>query len=170
MEGFCSQEQHDLQTQKQIEACFSLCSPYLSSNVQFQVFRFLLSSISAHTLCWFCLIHKGCTFQSLEITPSSYCHHVLPLEQEQFGLGEAFCSLMFPQQKQFCHLLVYASTTATLLSKCTHTAADMGQLACFSLGSFVSKQGYCPVQLLPTSSLSAFSRSNCSCQDYISVW
>lgn len=32
----------------------------------------------------------------------------------------------------------------------------MGQLACFSLGSFVSKQGYCPIQLLPTSSLSAF--------------
>lgn len=106
---------------KQLEVCFSLHSACFSSNIWFEVFRFVFSSISVHTLCWFHLLYKDCTFQSLEITLPSYCHHVLPSEQQQFGFGASvFCSLMFPQSKQFCHscsLLAHTSIAATTAVK-----------------------------------------------------
>lgn len=73
-EGYCIQEHHDLQTQKQLELCFSLRSAYFSLNIWFQVFRCVFSSISVHTF-YTHLVYKGHTFQILEITPSSYCHN-----------------------------------------------------------------------------------------------
>lgn len=126
-----------MRTQKQLESCFSFYSAYLSSKILFELFILVFYSISVHKL----YLYKSCIFQSLEITPSSYCHHVLPLEQVCFG----YDAVMFPQQKQCClpALCLCTPLLLSLLSKCALTTADTGQLARRSLGSFASKLGKC---------------------------
>lgn len=118
---------------------------------------------STCTLFRFHLIHKSCIFQSLEITPSSYCHHVLPSEQVWFG----YDAVMFPQQKQCCLPALCLCTPLLLQHCCQNVLIQQMTQASFSLGSFASKLdtcGYCPFfcKCIPNCSY-------CSLCDYIAV-